>query len=142
VSSPAVHELLASDAALGTLGDRAIPDDEAEQLPRSRHVIVANLRGARDRRHPRSRRLLVGQTDGGRTLTLVVEETQDPGTWVIITGRDSTAVERGALGWRAVSEKPTPSDAAEPRPGDFDAAISCAARDETFDRHLTTRCSA
>jgi hypothetical protein len=32
------------------------------------------------------RRLLIGRTDGGRALTLVIEQTIDPTTWLIVTG--------------------------------------------------------
>jgi len=41
--------------------------------------------------------LLVGRTDGGRALTLVVERTLDPTTWVVITGWSSTDAERRIL---------------------------------------------
>src|SRR5215208_6647868 len=40
------------------------------------------------------RRLLVGRTDGERPLTLVIERTQDPTTWLVVTGWVSTATER------------------------------------------------
>jgi hypothetical protein len=43
------------------------------------------------------RRLLIGRTDGGRTLTLVIEQTLDPTTWLIITGWDSSPRERKLL---------------------------------------------
>jgi hypothetical protein len=47
---------------------------------------------------PGKRRLLIGCTDGGRPLTLVVERTNDPTTWLVVTGWDSTARERRLLG--------------------------------------------
>jgi hypothetical protein len=93
-----IHELLATEAALDKLGARNISDDEAEQLPRNPHVTIPNVRGERDRRQPPERRVLVGQTDGGRTLTLIIEETLDPQSWLIITGWDSTPAERRLLG--------------------------------------------
>jgi hypothetical protein len=37
---------------------------------------------------------LVGRTDGGRVLSLVVERTLEPTTWLIVTGWDATEVER------------------------------------------------
>jgi hypothetical protein len=43
------------------------------------------------------RRLLIGRTDGGRTLTLVIEQTLDPTTWLIVTGWDSSPRERKLL---------------------------------------------
>jgi hypothetical protein len=95
---PTIHNLLATEAALDKLGARNISDDEAEQLSRNPHVTIPNVRGDRDRTQPPERRVLVGQTDGGRTLTLVVEETLDPESWLIITGWESTSVERRLLG--------------------------------------------
>lgn len=91
----AVHQLLATDVALDKLGARAISAQEAEQLPRNHHVAVRNphegaWRGAR--------LLLVGLTDGGRALTLVIERTADPTTWLIVTGWSSTVTERKLLG--------------------------------------------
>jgi hypothetical protein len=40
---------------------------------------------------------LIGRTGGGRCLTLVVERTIDATTWPVITGWDSTDVERKLL---------------------------------------------
>jgi hypothetical protein len=97
---PTVRVLLATQAALDKLGARSISDDEAEQLPRNRHVVIANVRGDRDRRQPPERRLLIGQTNGSRALTLVIEETLDTETWLIVTGWESTPVERRLLNWR------------------------------------------
>jgi hypothetical protein len=97
---PVVRVLRATEAALNKLGGRGISDDEAEQLPRNRHVIVENVRGDRDRRQPPERRLLIGRTNGGRALTLVIEETLDPQSWLIVTGWDATPAERRILGER------------------------------------------
>jgi hypothetical protein len=44
------------------------------------------------------RRLLIGRTDGGRTLTLVIERTIEPSTWLAITGWTATGHERKMLG--------------------------------------------
>lgn len=33
---------------------------------------------------------MIGHTDGGRILTLVVEQTNDPTTWLIVTGWTAT----------------------------------------------------
>jgi hypothetical protein len=90
----AVHRLLASDVALDKLRARGISAEEAAQLPRDRHHAVRNPRAAGE---PGTRRLLIGRTDGGRALTLVIERTVDPGTWVIITGWASTVAERKIL---------------------------------------------
>lgn len=86
-----VAELLVTEVALAKLGARSISAEEAEQLPRNAHAIVRNPRAAD---HAGPRRLLIGRTDGGRVLTLVIEETLDPTTWLIVTGWSATEVER------------------------------------------------
>src|ERR1044072_8131932 len=90
----AVHELLATEVALAKLGVPHISAHEAAQLPRNRHVIVRNPHGGggQDRR-----RLIVGSTNGGRILTLVIEQTIDPTTWLIVTGWRATDAERNLL---------------------------------------------
>lgn len=90
----AVRELLATDVALDKLAGRGIAREEAEQLLQNRYAMVANLRGHPLRRQQPDRRLLIGTSDGGRALTLVVEATLDPTTWLLVTGWDSTAAER------------------------------------------------
>lgn len=86
-----VSELLVTEAALDKLGARGIAAHEAAQLPRNSYVLVDNPRAgeAAD-----VRRLLIGRTDGGRALTLVLEQTIDPTTWLVVTGWDSSEVER------------------------------------------------
>lgn len=79
----AVHELLATEAAVAKLGARNVSANEAGQLARNRHVIVRNPRGGGE---PDRRRLMIGTTDGGRVVTLVIERTTDPTSWVIVTG--------------------------------------------------------
>jgi hypothetical protein len=37
---------------------------------------------------------VIGHTDGGRTLTLVVEQTNEPTTWLIVTGWTATSDQR------------------------------------------------
>lgn len=44
------------------------------------------------------RRLMIGRTNGGRILTLVIEGTIEPTTWLIVTGWSSTDAERNLLG--------------------------------------------
>lgn len=90
-----IAQLLATDAARVKLGARDISTAEAEQLPRNRHATARNLRGARQEGE---RLLLVGHTDGGRALTLVLERTVDPTTWLIVTGWEATERERRILG--------------------------------------------
>jgi hypothetical protein len=86
-----VHELVATKRALEKLGARSISAEEPVQLPRNQHVILRNPR------EPARRRLLIGSTDGGRVLTLVIEQTADPTTWLIVTGWSATLAERRIL---------------------------------------------
>lgn len=92
-----IHELLATRVAAEKLGARAISVGEAQQLINNRYVIVRNT--GRRRRHERelARRLVIGRTDGGRVVTLVVERTSEPTTWVIVTGWSATGRERKIL---------------------------------------------
>jgi len=89
-----VHQLLTTDAALDKLGARGISAVEAEQLVRNRHTTVRNPREGGE---PRKRALLIGRTDGGRVLTLVIERTGDPVSWLVVTGWGSTQAERKIL---------------------------------------------
>ena len=89
----AVAELLVTEAALEKLGARSISAEEAEQLPRNSHLMVRNPNAP----DSGTRRLLIGRTDGGRPLTLVVEQTVEPTTWLIVTGWESSDVERKLL---------------------------------------------
>ena len=94
VPRDAVRQLLATDVALDKLGARGITSEEVEQLPRNRHITVRNPRAIPV---PAKRVLLIGATDGGRLLTVVIERTVDPATWLIVTGWASTAAERNLL---------------------------------------------
>jgi hypothetical protein len=76
------------------LGSRGISKAEAAQLPRNRHVTVRNPKAPLDRAR---RLLLIGRTDGGRPLTLVIEPTADPSVWLIVTGWPATTRERTLL---------------------------------------------
>lgn len=92
--SDPVHQLLATDVALDKLGGRGISAAEAEQLLGNRHTTVRNPRRGSE---PAKRALLIGSTDGGRVLTLVIERTVDPTSWLIVTGWSSTQTERKML---------------------------------------------
>lgn len=89
----AIAELLLTEVAIDKLGGRSITAHDARQVPRNDHVIVRNPRDAT----PGKRRLLIGRTDGGRALTLVIEQTVDPTSWLIVTGWDSSPRERKLL---------------------------------------------
>jgi uncharacterized DUF497 family protein len=86
-----IAQLLATDAARDKLGRRGISTAEAGQLPRNRHATVRNPHGQDGEGE---RLLLIGRTDGGRVLTLVIERTVDPTSWLIVTGWMATARER------------------------------------------------
>ena len=92
--SDVVYELLVPELALEKLGARSISAAEAEQMLRNRHVTVRNPRGGDG---PGTRSLMIGRTDGGRFLALVIERTDDQTTWLVVTGWSSTAVERRIL---------------------------------------------
>ncbi len=90
-----VSHLDASDVALMKLGARGISVAEARQLLRNRHKLGLNTRTTSVER---DRLKLVGETDGGRVLTLVVESTPDPNSWAIVTGWTASPHERKVLG--------------------------------------------
>jgi hypothetical protein len=92
-----VNQLLATEVALDKLGVRGISTAEAEQAIWNRHVVIRNRRGRPERRQREARRLLIGRSDAGRLLTLVIEETIEPTTWLLITGWESTPAERMIL---------------------------------------------
>jgi uncharacterized DUF497 family protein len=93
-----IRELLATRIAAEKLGRRAISIDETQQLIDNRYVIVRNAGGRRRQERELARRLVIGRTDGGRALTLVVERTSESTTWVIVTGWSATDRERKILG--------------------------------------------
>jgi hypothetical protein len=86
-----VSHLDASDVARMKLGARGISVVEARQLLRNRHETARNLGGPED---DDRRQMLIGQTDGGRVMTLVIEPTFDPNSWVIVTGWTASPRER------------------------------------------------
>lgn len=88
-----VAQLLVTEAALEKLGARSISAEEAEELLRNAHVVVRNPNAP----DPGTRRLLIGRTDGGRVVTLVIEQTVEPTTWLTVTGWESTDAERKLL---------------------------------------------
>jgi hypothetical protein len=96
--SDVVYELLATEVARDKLAARSISAAEIEQVPRNAHVTARN---PQETGEPGSRRLLIGRTDGGRVLTLVIERTAEPTTWLVVTGWSATAAERNLLGGKA-----------------------------------------
>lgn len=93
-----VRELIVIKVAAEKLGARGISNHEVEQIIDNRFVIALNPR--RNRRSANTlhvRRLLTGLTNGGRALTLVVERTVEPTTWLVVTGWTATKAERKML---------------------------------------------
>jgi hypothetical protein len=90
----AVYELLATEVARDKLAARSISTAEIDQVPRNAHVTVRNPREGGE---PGRRRLLIGETDGRRVLTLVIERTVEPTTWLVVTGWSATNAERKLL---------------------------------------------
>lgn len=88
-----VAELLLTEAAIDKLGARNISVDEVHQLPHNVAVAAHNPRS----NPPGRRLLLIGHTNGGRALTLAIERTADPTTWLVVTGWDATPRERRLL---------------------------------------------
>jgi uncharacterized DUF497 family protein len=89
-----VSELVTTRVGLDKLGKRGISARDLEQIPRNAPVTVTN---PPQRQGPRKRLLLIGRTDGGRVLTLVVERTIDPTTWLVVTGWQAAERERTIL---------------------------------------------
>ena len=61
--------------------------------------ILSNRYTVRRNKKQRSGdRQLIGETNGGRVLTVILAETAVPGRWRPVTGWDSSEAERRALG--------------------------------------------
>lgn len=87
---PAVYEFEWDEGNAGHVAEHGITDIEIDQMLSNQHLVVPN-RG----REPRM--FLLGQTDGGRILTVVVEPTRIDGTWRPITAWDANASEKKRL---------------------------------------------
>jgi uncharacterized DUF497 family protein len=85
---PRVSELLITFAATRKLGARGISVAEVSEVPWNDPTMI------RTRAHTTDRRLLLGRTNGGRYLTLVIAATAEPTTWLVVTGWDSSDRER------------------------------------------------
>jgi hypothetical protein len=92
---PEVRFLLFAAETEEHLGRRATPN-EIRQLLSNEHATADNPRGANPRTGA-ARHLLIGRTDGGRWLTVVIEATLDETTWLPVTAWDSAASERAIL---------------------------------------------
>jgi hypothetical protein len=88
-----VRALLIDETAVEKLGARDISEREARQLLWNVNVVTHN-----SARGGANRQLLIGLTDGGRVLTLVVERTMEPDSWLVVTGWSAAKSERKMLG--------------------------------------------
>lgn len=86
-----ITELEFDDYNVAKLADHAINAEEVLQLLENRYTVRRNKNAATGDRQ------LIGETSGGRMLTVVLAETLVPGRWRPITGWDSTDAERRAL---------------------------------------------
>lgn len=84
-----ISELLLTLAAIDKLGARSISVSEIREVPWNGPVMIRNPAA-----HTTDRRLLLGKTNGGRCLTLVIEATDEPTTWLVISGWESSTRER------------------------------------------------
>ncbi|MHB8658538.1 MAG: hypothetical protein ACYC91_11385 [Solirubrobacteraceae bacterium] len=74
------------------LDKRGISTADVRDLPWNRYRVVANPHGP-----GAERRFLIGQTNAGRPLTIVIAPTDEPTTWLVITGWESTVAQRRLL---------------------------------------------
>lgn len=86
---PRVSELKLASVAEAKLAARGISANEALSVLRNGPVFARNPRAGES-----GRMFLVGRTDGGRPLTIVIEPTLDSTTWLIVTAWDSGPRER------------------------------------------------
>ncbi|MHB8660044.1 MAG: BrnT family toxin [Solirubrobacteraceae bacterium] len=87
----AIYFLEFDDDNVDHLGRHGIGPEEIEQVTGNAYVTTRNAR------EPANRILMIGQTDGGRVLTVVLEATRDDVVWRPVTGWDSTPEERRLL---------------------------------------------
>jgi hypothetical protein len=73
-----VHELLFTEVAIEKLGRRGISVAEAQQLIDNPKLLRPNFGHRRRSNRELRRRLISGRTNGGRGLTLVIEQTPRP----------------------------------------------------------------
>jgi uncharacterized DUF497 family protein len=90
-----IAELDFSHHAVRMLTLRGIAPAEVRQLPSHTHMTLPQRLSTAGRQ----RHMLIGRTDGGRPLTVVIEETSDSASWIVITGWQSSIRER-KLVWR------------------------------------------
>lgn len=88
-----ISELVFTAAAQAKLERRRIAPEEVRDLLWNDYRVLVNPTAPQ-----RDRRYLIGQTNGGRFLTIVIESTVEPTTWLVITGWEATSRQRRLLG--------------------------------------------
>jgi uncharacterized DUF497 family protein len=79
------------DHNINHVAEHGITDIEIDQMLSNTHILVPN-------KGHEPRLFLVGVTNGGRILTVVVEPTRDEGTWRPVTAWDADDYAKGKLG--------------------------------------------
>jgi uncharacterized DUF497 family protein len=81
-----IVDLFFNDTALAKLAARGLSQEDVEQVRDNRPVVVVNPRPRR-----KGSRLMIGPTDGGRVLTVVIDPHPyaDAG-WFVATAWDAT----------------------------------------------------
>lgn len=87
----AIYYLELDDENVAHIARHGITADEVEQITGNPYITARNRRG------PANRIVMIGRTNGGRELTIVLEATRDDGVWRPVTGWVATATERRLL---------------------------------------------
>ena len=87
-----IAELEFDDYNEAELAVHRITPNEVMQMLRNRFTV------RRNRRNRAGNRQLIGETDGGRVLTVILAPTDLPDRWRPVTGWDSSLEERRQLG--------------------------------------------
>ena len=83
-----VSVLILDEHNLAEMARHAVSGAEVVELISNRHLTAANPRGQR------GSTLLIGETNGGRVLTVPLAPTDDPGTWRPATGFEASRPQR------------------------------------------------
>jgi hypothetical protein len=86
-----ISELEFDDTNIQKLAVHGVAPQEVMQLLENRFTVRRNKRSRTGERQ------LIGETNGGRVITVILATTAVPDRWRPITGWDSTAAERRAL---------------------------------------------
>lgn len=90
-----VSVLILDEHNLAEIARHGVSAAEVVQVTANRHITAPNRRG-----EPGSI-LLIGETDGGRLLTIPLAQTNDPTTWRTATAFDASHHQRALFRRRA-----------------------------------------